>query len=70
MLCFQVRKESERRKRSNQKTPNKTTKIEQVIVTDTFYINLQHAVTVLGDKTEPESSLRSYGLPQTRLKST
>lgn len=35
-----------------------------------FYVSLQNAVTVLGDETEPESSLRSYGLLQTRLKST
>lgn len=43
--------ESERQK-SNK--PNKKPKIDKIIVIDMFYIDLQHAVTVLGDKTEPE----------------
>lgn len=58
--CFAFRS-GKRVKGKKKPNTNKTTKIEEVIVTDMFFINLQHSVTVLGDKTESESSLRSYG---------
>lgn len=57
-------------KRQKRNNPNKTTKIEEILVTYMFNIDLQHAVAALGDKTEPESSLRSSGLFQPGLKST
>lgn len=36
----------------------------------TLYESVQHAVTVVGEEIEPKSNPRSYGLSQTRLKST
>lgn len=52
------------------KDKKETTKIEEILVTNMFSIDLQHALAALGDKTEPESSLRSSGLFQTGLQST